>query len=431
MKLKKRMIFIFFVLSISVVHAQWTEVTNLPEIRQLHCIDAIGEYFAVIGTYPPGVFVTTDAGRSWTVKPIPYSYPVDISAVDETTFYVALGNGNFIKTNDGGDSWTEFYANPGRTYFANYIEMFSPAEGIGMGDAPGNEPLESRIPLFIRMTNGTNWMETCRQPLGGGAANGWQSVDFVDADVGFYSPKGGPVPRWLCRTYDGGINWEETQFGVFANVLKFYDRDYGFLAAVPNLYRTTDGGNSWTDFPLTQSPHDYPARDIEFVPDHPELLWISSYTRLLLSSDSGKTSVEQVIPYAFHSSDIEFGNQRTGWVTGSDGRLIYTNNCGGLISGSADHRPVPEEIELFQNYPNPFNPVTTIRFSVGWKSGGEIVSLKIFDLLGREIKTLVDEFKPPGFYEVTFDGTDLSSGVYFYRINSGNNSLIRSMLLVK
>jgi len=88
----------------------------------------------------------------------------------------------------------------------------------------------------------------------------------------------------------------------------------------------------------------------------------------------------------------------------------------------------PTKYSLDQNYPNPFNPVTKINFEIP-KQG--FVSLKIYDVLGREVKTLVNEVKSPGFYSVDFNGTELSSGVYFYRMESNGFTEIKRMMLIK
>jgi hypothetical protein len=88
----------------------------------------------------------------------------------------------------------------------------------------------------------------------------------------------------------------------------------------------------------------------------------------------------------------------------------------------------PIKYELAQNYPNPFNPITNIKYQIQ-KAG--IVTLKIYDITGREIKTLVNEIKNPGSYIVTFNGTEFSSGVYFYRIQSGDFVQVKKMLLIK
>ncbi len=89
---------------------------------------------------------------------------------------------------------------------------------------------------------------------------------------------------------------------------------------------------------------------------------------------------------------------------------------------------IPEKYELSQNYPNPFNPVTTIQFQV---PSLKFVKLVVYDLLGREVKTLVNEYKQAGSYIVSFDGSKLSSGIYFYRLESGDYVQVRRMVLIK
>ena len=97
----------------------------------------------------------------------------------------------------------------------------------------------------------------------------------------------------------------------------------------------------------------------------------------------------------------------------------------------------PNAMTLEQNYPNPFNPITTISFSlttsplpVG-EGPGVRVLLKVYDLLGREVATLVNEERKPGRYTVVFDGSKLSAGVYIYTIHAGNFSASKKLLLVK
>jgi len=89
---------------------------------------------------------------------------------------------------------------------------------------------------------------------------------------------------------------------------------------------------------------------------------------------------------------------------------------------------VPTDFGLEQNYPNPFNPATNIMYTV---PGREYVNLTVYNILGEEIAILVDEEKTPGKYTVTFDGSKLSSGVYFYRLHAGKFNETREMVLVK
>jgi hypothetical protein len=98
---------------------------------------------------------------------------------------------------------------------------------------------------------------------------------------------------------------------------------------------------------------------------------------------------------------------------------------------------VPNEFKLYQNYPNPFNPVTKIKFEIPSNGfpigafGNDRVVLKIYDILGREIQTLVNESLQPGSYEVTFDGSSLSSGIYFYQLKAGDYIETKKMLMIK
>jgi hypothetical protein len=94
----------------------------------------------------------------------------------------------------------------------------------------------------------------------------------------------------------------------------------------------------------------------------------------------------------------------------------------------ASNQNAPDRFELMQNYPNPFNPTTTIGFKV---QGSGLVVLKVFDLLGKEVATLVNEELMPGSYTRTFNGSSLASGVYFYRLDAGSFSQTRRFVLLK
>jgi hypothetical protein len=104
-----------------------------------------------------------------------------------------------------------------------------------------------------------------------------------------------------------------------------------------------------------------------------------------------------------------------------------------LVGITQNTNIVPEKFNLHQNYPNPFNPSTKIRFEFPLSKGGlkGVVTLKIFDILGKEIQTLVNEQLQPGTYEVTFDGSNLPSGIYFYKLTSGYFTATKKLVLLK
>jgi len=97
-------------------------------------------------------------------------------------------------------------------------------------------------------------------------------------------------------------------------------------------------------------------------------------------------------------------------------------------TGVEDIQVIPGQFYLFQNYPNPFNPATKIKYSV---PNSEKVLIKVYDVLGEEVKILLDENKDAGTYEIGFDGSELTSGLYFYKITSGNFSEVRKMMLLR
>jgi len=99
-----------------------------------------------------------------------------------------------------------------------------------------------------------------------------------------------------------------------------------------------------------------------------------------------------------------------------------------LVGNNSISSQVPGTFSLEQNYPNPFNPMTCIRFSLP-KQG--YVKLVVFDILGREVSTLINEIHKPGIYEAKFDGTNYASGVYFYRITAGDYTDVKKMILIK
>ncbi|MCK9426278.1 MAG: T9SS type A sorting domain-containing protein [Ignavibacteriaceae bacterium] len=90
---------------------------------------------------------------------------------------------------------------------------------------------------------------------------------------------------------------------------------------------------------------------------------------------------------------------------------------GNIVGVRKNVPPLPDNFQLSQNYPNPFNPSTKIKYSIPWQS---FVNIKVYDLLGKEVSTLVNEVKPAGNYEVEFNANKLSNGVYFYRLKAND-----------
>jgi hypothetical protein len=157
--------------------------------------------------------------------------------------------------------------------------------------------------------------------------------------------------------------------------------------------------------------------------------WISGENGILLKTTDGGTSwVEQARLTRMPLYSIFFTDVNTGWAVGSFGTIIKTTNGGVTFVEEEEILEVPTEFVLYQNYPNPFNPTTKI----SWQSStGSWQTLKVFNVLGNEIATLIDEYKPAGKYDVQFIASDLPSGIYFYKLQAGNFVETKKMVLIK
>jgi hypothetical protein len=232
-------------------------------------------------------------------------------------------------------------------------------------------------------------------------------------------------------------------------VLKFYNEKIGVNCVYigsqnsKGIYTTHDGGKTW--------PYVTPiiggwGNDFEFVPNDPSKIWFTNMNTLFFSSDTGKTWVHKPLLYSqARMRDIEFINPKIGWII-SDGSLFLKSSTGGLVGGIEKIDLLPAEFQLHQNYPNPFNPETTISYVIpslgnlkdfssntSTRNDNIHVTLKVYDVLGREIATLVDEVKQPGVYNSKFSilNSQLSSSVYFYRLQAGDFTSVKKMMLIK
>ena len=124
---------------------------------------------------------------------------------------------------------------------------------------------------------------------------------------------------------------------------------------------------------------------------------------------------------AFHFKDS------VGWAVGDNGLVLRTDNWTTWINPKTGEIN-PSKYSLFQNYPNPFNPVTVISWQLAVSSP---VKLTIYNLIGQKVMTLVDQRKPAGKHSIRFNGARLASGIYFYRLQAGNYSSVKKMILQK
>jgi len=159
--------------------------------------------------------------------------------------------------------------------------------------------------------------------------------------------------------------------------------------------------------------------------------WIGSWQNrgrgvLLRSNDGGENWSVIVGDLPARLTAIHF-KDGYGWAVGENGLILRTGD-GSTWIDEKNKLVYPSKFELFQNYPNPFNPSTTIKYAL---AKSEHVIITVYNTLGQKIESLLDKPMPTGHYQINFNGQDLPSGVYYYRMEAGEYIQTYKMLLVK
>jgi len=295
-----------------------------------------------------------------------------------------------------------------------------------------------------------------------------------------------PFVSVLIKSQDGGANWAEVNIpeGIAVHHVRFRNENNGYIQIVNRLYSTNDGGNSWnevsTPFDSSQS-HSFAGFGFRLAGENlfigggtgfnfrnymsndggvtwnditPNLnnfvvieywnpLWLDenigwawNWSEMIKTNDGGQNwdisadreSIIDDIGHDLPSWDyFSFSSNSTGYVAAGKYILKTTNNDV-PTNVEKEFENVPTEFTLSQNYPNPFNPSTTISFSIPQQTN---VSLKVYDVLGREVAELINKEMSTGSYKVDFDASNLSSGIYVYKITAGTYRNAKKMLLIK
>jgi hypothetical protein len=223
------------------------------------------------------------------------------------------------------------------------------------------------------------------------------------------------------------------------NAIQFTDLDHGWVVGdSAKILKTTDGGANWTLLTNTGLASNFRSKGLFFL--NTNIGWIGSKFQNmpvtadvgvnLYTNNGGATWTTQSFPGANISDNvwsIFFWDAGNGWCTSDDGLIGHTTS-GGSTAVSEGKIMRPTSFSLEQNYPNPFNPATNIAFTLPAKS---FVSLKIFDVIGREIATVVSEELSSGPHAYTWNAGALGSGVYFYRLQAGSFIETKKLILIK
>ena len=300
-----------------------------------------------------------DGGQNWTVQNSGlYSDFNSVYFINHNTGWIAGSEGTILKTTDGGVNWISETAG---TYTNLYSIFFVNNNlGLAVGDSG----------LILRTTDGgINWF-----PQLSPTDKNLQAVYFIDSETGFIVG----LQDVILKTVNGGLTWNLNTTGSLDGFYDVYfvDVNQGWIVGRNGkIFKTTNSGLDWV----------YQLNPI---------------------TGTGK-----------YLRSVHFQDSNIGWIAGFSGVIFKTTNGGVTFIEDEPNSTQPNTFLLSQNYPNPFNPSTVI----SWQSPvGSWQTLKVFDVLGNEIATLVDEYKPAGRYEVEFYAAALPSGVYFYRIKAGS-----------
>jgi len=482
------LLFISIAFAVTNIFAQWqTEVrmTNDPLLSytsfgNARCVAANGDVVHVVwysgdtvaadGIWDIFYKRSTDKGATWSTSVnlsnsgvISFNPAIAVSGQDVHVAWYGSGDGNYeeyyTRSTDGGITWVPKVR---LTYDASSSAHCSiAASGLNV-HLVWNDRRDGNAEIYYKRSidGGVNWSADMR--LSNTVGISYMPAVAVSGSVvhvAWYDSTAGNWEIYYKRSTNGGINWgADTRLtnnskdsktptlavsGSIVHILWADNRN-----GVDNIYykRSTNGGVNWgTDTKLTSKKNSletYPSVAVNGSVLH--LVYYgypkNNYEILYKTSVNGGVSWGSAVQLTNNPSASSVPSVA---VSGSSVHVIFRDwrdgNCeiyykrfkssAAGPEGFTNNDPeTPKTYSMSQNYPNPFNPVTKISFNVPKQA---FVSLKVFDALGREVSTLVDAVKEPGSYSVDFNGAELTSGVYFYRLQSAEFTDIKRMTLIK
>ncbi len=409
----------------------WSDINDPPlsEVRSLDFVDE-NTGWALCNFYNLDnfsyIFKTTNRGYNWiNVYSITNVILNSLTFVNSITGYVCGDSGTVLKTTDGGNNWSNInYGNINQ----NSVKFLNTNTGYICGS----------IGSIIKTTNGgINWVNqqsNIRANL--------NYIQFVDQQNGFIAADSG----YILKTVDGGENWNLTfpYNNKSYRAVCFINPNTGFVVGDSHTYnpypisntvvvKTINAGLNWTISINDGDGGYYYFSDVLFLND--QIGWVVSSDNGLgyikKTTNGGLSWIQSFGPLGpdyYGDSGLNcifsLGENYT-WVGGGSGAIISTTSP---ISINPINFRIPEKFSLSQNYPNPFNPQTKIKFDISKQSFAKLI---IYDILGREVATLVNEDLKPGTYSFDWDGSNYASGIYFYQLVVGDYAKTMKMVLIK
>jgi photosystem II stability/assembly factor-like uncharacterized protein len=364
------------------------------------------------------ILFTSNGGLNWSLQTSGTSNTLnDVSFVNSSTGTAVGDGGTILRLSGSGDEWVS--QSSGTTSDLFSVHFVAIDEGTAVG-ANGT---------IIRTTDGGNTWES----QAASSITTLNSVFFVNSSTGFVAGNEGTI----LKTVDAGANWQSQISGTINNLegIFFATADVGFAVGQSGtILKTDNGGANWTDLSLSD-----PAINLTSVYflDKERGIVAGDNGTILATTDAGETWEAEITYVSNNLKGLSFADDNTGIAVGENGAVLLTTfgeifyDDAGRSSSMLKLRigsSIQEKFILEQNFPNPFNPKTQIRYQVG-ETG--LVKFSVYDVLGRLVSVLVNEVKKAGSYIIEFDGTNLSSGIYFYHLQAGDFSMTKKMVLLK
>jgi len=400
-------------------------VVDFSSVNEQVCW-AVGQIFPGNTTPYAGYIRTINGGNSWicdTIQDVTNSYFQQVFAIDKDTAYITayklLGTSGtsrgIYKTTNGGTSWNRQEAYNSSQSGPGIIHFFDSQNGVVIGDPD--------LEAYTTTNGGLTW-NPVTMPSALSDEYTWLGESRITANgntVWF------PTNRRLFKSTDKGYTWtvlvNDPLYYDWLPSIAFQDNLTGIYAlkiggyGTNHIYKkTTDGGTTWST--LSNSILDNLAAScIQHIPGTSSAYIVAAgrtptMRGTAVTYDAGEswTIIDTVGVFL-----INFVNTTVGWGSQYGTNVVYKYVGPPLPVEEEIIDLIPTGYSLSQNYPNPFNPSTKISWQL---PVGSQQTLKIYDVLGNEITTLVDEYKPAGRYEVEFNAANLPSGVYFYQLRA-------------
>jgi photosystem II stability/assembly factor-like uncharacterized protein len=407
------------------------------------------------------VFLSTDEGATWAKRSVYTNATLatpgitGLASKDGNTAFISLSTGEIMRTINAGVKWdTVSSYSTGDVAFCGGVRYVGQDTLVAYGDADAQGVFVS-----LSVDGGKTWRRNLSLASDSLRADGLYAgyVSYGQGMESFGKTAWATLyntandPPSILKTTDGGATWlwfrvmlpSGPNLGFLMRSITFEDASVGFAvsrraysstsAGDNYLTKTTDGGKTWSDTISVEPGKSHAdarpmtARAIRGTNTVIAVGYGSSGSKAWISNDNGLTWGALNSPSPNQNSDLRnlaFGSTTQGIMVGMQNIVRITMPTVVEDNGGAN----PKRFVLEQNYPNPFNPSTRINYAVPKTS---FVELKIVDLLGRKVRTLVHGEKIAGNYSVVFDATGLSSGVYLYTIKASGFTTTKSLVLVK